>query len=339
MRFSVLIPVYNVEKYLDQCLKSVLTQDYEDFEVILVNDGSTDQSPTICRKFSAQDNRIKYFDKENEGLLLTRRFSINQAIGEYIVFLDSDDYWEQGVLSKLNKEIESSNADMICYRFRIVTDDGEPVYEDIDVFPDRTQFNKDNKEVFIKVFLGSTRLNNIWIKCVRSTIVDKDMDYRPFEDKKGEDILQSIALIRNANLILYINDVFVNYRMSPSGRGRNFKLKYIDDYNSVKQYVYSNLIDMHISDSVMDVFFIQYIERLMSHIGPMALSVKDLKSFIAECKHIENFSLYQKTSAIVPPGEISSSSRNDYINLKKHRYAFIYNYYRVKKRIKTIISH
>ena len=99
MRFSVLIPVYNVEKYLDQCLTSVLTQDYSDFEVVLVNDGSTDQSPIICQKYAESDPRVKYYDKNNEGLLLTRRYSIKRASGEYIVFLDSDDYWEPGRVS------------------------------------------------------------------------------------------------------------------------------------------------------------------------------------------------------------------------------------------------
>lgn len=339
MKFSVLIPVYNVEKYLDQCLNSVLMQDYSDFEVILVNDGSTDKSPSICREYAEKDKRIKYFDKKNEGLLLTRRFSIKQASGEYIVFLDSDDFWEQGILSKLSKEIEYTDVDMICYRFRIVNDNGDTIHEDVDLFPDRMLFNKDNKEVFMRAFLGTTRLNNIWIKCVKSTIVDRDTDYRPFEDKKGEDILQSIALIRNAKLILYLNDVFVNYRMSPSGRGRNFKLKYVDDYDSVKQYVYSNLMKMDVSDSVMNIFYTQYIERLMSHMGPIVASVKNLQSFISECKHIENFVLYQKTSKTVSPREIAFFGRSDYINIKKHRYFLIYCNHRIRNVGRKTMSH
>ena len=186
MRFSVLIPVYNVEKYLDQCLKSVLTQDFTDFEVILVNDGSTDQSPVICKSIAESDSRVKFYDKENEGLLLTRRFSIKQASGEYILFLDSDDFWEQGVLTKLNQEIEAYHVDMICYRFRIITDAGKHIKDDIGVFPDRSFFDKDNKEVFLKEFVRSSRLNNMWIKCVRSSIVDREADYSAFGDKKAK---------------------------------------------------------------------------------------------------------------------------------------------------------
>lgn len=339
MRFSILIPVYNVEKYLEQCLKSVLSQDYKDFEVILVNDGSTDQSKEICKRFAESDCRIKFFDKANEGLLLTRRFSIRQAKGEYILFLDSDDYWDQGVLSKLDKEIASSDVDMVCYRFRVVTDEGVAIYEDVNVFPNRILFSNNNKEEFIKAFIESTRLNNVWLKCVRNTIIDKDADYRRFEDKKGEDILQSIALIRNANTILYINDVFVNYRMSPSGRGRNFKLKYVDDYDIVKYHVYSNLIDMGVSKPIIDLFLKKYIERLIGFLSMIAVSVDNYESFKAECNHIKKYTLFIKASESIRCNDLKSSCRNDYTHLIKQRYYLIYYLHIIKRKIKRALSH
>lgn len=331
MRFSVLIPVYNVEKYLEQCIRSVLTQDFSDFEVILVNDGSTDQSPIICKHFAEIDSRIKYYDKKNEGLLLTRRFSIKRASGEYIVFLDSDDYWEPGILSTLNKEIETCHADLICYRYQIITDEGKIVCKDNGVFPDRSFFNQENKESFLKEFIGSSRLNVLWSKCVRSEIVDKDADYSSFGDKKGEDLLQSIALIRNAETILYLDDVFVNYRMSPSGRGRNFKIKYLYDFNAVKEHVYTNLFSMNVSDSIMDTFLRRYMESLVSFIELTAINVKGYHSFKKVCKNVEGFSLYKKFCEISPPIEIIDFRRYQYINLRKHRYIILYLFYKVKK--------
>ena len=339
MRFSILIPVYNVERYVEQCLQSVLGQDYTDFEVIIVNDGSTDESPAICKKIAEKDSRIKYYDKKNEGLLLTRRFSINKATGEYVLFLDSDDYWEPGILSKLDKEIKKSHADMICYRFKLVTDDGDFLYDDKGVFPDRSFFTTDNKEDFIREFIRSPRLNVIWSKCVRNEIIDKDADYSAFEDKKGEDLLQSVALIRNAQTILYLDDTFVNYRQTPSGRARNFKLKYIYDYNIVKEHIRTNLIDMKVSDSIMNSFYIRYIEGIVGYLGAVAAVSNNLNDFTETCRHIENFSLYQTSSDIVSSDDIAHSFRNNYINLKKHRYFMIYVYFKTKKAIKKIMVH
>ncbi len=336
MRFSVLIPVYNVEKYLNQCLTSVLKQDYSDFEVVLVNDGSTDRSSIICQRFAESDDRIKYYDKNNEGLLLTRRYSIKRASGEYIVFLDSDDYWEPGILSKLSREIESSHPDMICYRYRAVSDDGRFLYDDVGVFPDRSFFDASNKEEFLKKFIGSSRLNVLWSKCVKNTIVDKNADYSMFGDKKGEDLLQSIALVRNANTILYLDEALVNYRLSYTGRSRNFKIKHLDDFDAVKHYIYENLLDMNVSESIMGIFYKQYLESLFNYMGLIASSAKNYESFVMSCKHIESFQFYTEFSEKINPDEMSYSYRRDNNNIKQHKYYVIFCYYRIKNMLLRI---
>ncbi len=333
MRFSVLIPVYNVEKYLRQCLTSVLSQDFTDYEVILVNDGSTDQSPAICQEMAARDNRIKYFDKQNEGLLLTRRFSIKHAAGEYIVFLDSDDFWEPGVLSRLNKEIESCHADMICYRYRIITDDGKFVSNDVGVFPDRSFFDENNKETFLEAFVGSSRLNVLWSKCVKYSIIDKDFDYSPFGDKKGEDLLQSIALIRNAHTILYMDEVFVNYRLSSTGRGRNYKLKYLDDFEVVKHHIYDNLMEMQVSDIIFSLFFRRYMESLVDFLGLVVASVKNYESFKKTCMHVREFYVYKKFGEKMNPDEMKLSCRFDYHNLQNSHFFRTYVFHKTKNKL------
>ena len=337
MKFSILIPVYNVEKYLEQCLCSVTSQDFKDYEIILVNDGSTDQSALICQRLAKTDPRIRYYDKVNEGLLLTRRYSIKRALGEYILFLDSDDYWESGILSKLNQAIEEKKPDLICYRFRRITDDGKPISEDIGVFKDGTFFDSQNKEEFLTQFVKSPRLNPLWSKCVKSSIIDKDADYSRFEDKKGEDLLQSIALVRNANSILYMDDIFVNYRQTPMGRARTFKTKYIDDYNTVKKHVYSNLVDMGVSESVMDAFFVRYIEGITGYLGLLAVNSKDVHSFKEICERINNYDLYNIAINRIKVNEIQLLYRISYISMKNNNYSIIYYYYIVKKIIKKML--
>ena len=92
--FSILIPVYNVEKYVAQCLESVLSQDYDNYEIIIIIDGATDSSALICEDFAERDQRIKLVYQENKGLLIARRNLLKHVNGEYVLFLDSDDFWE-----------------------------------------------------------------------------------------------------------------------------------------------------------------------------------------------------------------------------------------------------
>lgn len=304
MRFSILVPVYNVEKYLKQCIDSVLSQDFDDYELILVNDGSTDSSPQICMEYAERDGRIHYFSKENEGLLLTRRYSVKRAQGEYVLFLDSDDYWESGLLTRVNRAIVESAADMILYRFRRIRDDGSPVLDDKDVFADKTLFDENNKEEFIKAFVSSSRLNPIWGKCVRRDIIDTDADYSAFGDKKGEDALQSIALIRNASSIYYINDVLYNYRLSASGRGRNFKLKYITDYDAVGGHVLKQLKEMRVSEDTVNLFYRNYMRGILTYLNPLVRVSKSFSEFSGHCHTIRNLPVFMEAADALKKREL-----------------------------------
>lgn len=109
MLISVIIPVYNVEKYLVKCVESVLHQTYTNIEIILVNDGSSDKSPEICDYFAAKDNRVKVIHKPNGGPSESRNTGLNLASGDYITFMDADDFWsDMGCLSKLVDEVKKT---------------------------------------------------------------------------------------------------------------------------------------------------------------------------------------------------------------------------------------
>ena len=114
--FSIIVPVYNVEDYLSQCLESILCQSFSNFELILINDGSTDSSLEICRQYLQNFHQIKLIDKENGGLSDARNKGLLAAIGDYIIFTDSDDYWVGSeVLQDLNNLIKDSNPDLIIH--------------------------------------------------------------------------------------------------------------------------------------------------------------------------------------------------------------------------------
>lgn len=114
--FSIVIPCYNSEEYLSECLESIIAQDFDQWEAIVINDASTDGSLAVASRFSAQDGRIRVLDKTmNEGLHLARKSGTALSRGEYILFLDSDDAFEKTTLHKIYSEIEQSNPDILRF--------------------------------------------------------------------------------------------------------------------------------------------------------------------------------------------------------------------------------
>lgn len=144
--FSVIIPVYNVEKYLHQCVESVLTQSFENIEVILVDDGSPDNCPAICDEFADKDSRVRVIHKQNGGLSDARNYGIRAAQGEYLLFLDSDDYWgEADALETIFGRIAqyAEPADMLMFQAQLIYPDGT-IIPDRNGFPDN--FNDMTRE-------------------------------------------------------------------------------------------------------------------------------------------------------------------------------------------------
>lgn len=126
---SVIVPVYNVEPYLAQCINSILSQSFEDFEVLLVDDGSKDKSGEICEKYVAGDSRIRVFHKENGGLSSARNFGLNRANGKYVMFIDSDDFFlENNAFSRLVRYADERELDILRFDYTAVNDRGDILY-------------------------------------------------------------------------------------------------------------------------------------------------------------------------------------------------------------------
>lgn len=129
MKISVIVPVYNVEKYIDRCIRSILNQTYQEIEILLIDDGSTDHCGEICDMYAKQDDRIIVHHKENEGLSEARNVGMRLASGMYIVFIDSDDYIEQDMLETLYYRMQKDKSDLAICNFLYVNEDGIPEKE------------------------------------------------------------------------------------------------------------------------------------------------------------------------------------------------------------------
>ena len=130
-QISVVLPVYNVEEYLRQCLDSLANQTFEDFEVICVNDGSGDSSLSILEEYASEDERFKIISQENKGLSGARNTGMDHIKGKYTIFVDSDDWLELNALEKLYNKITALDSDILMYKFRFFNQDSEQYSESV----------------------------------------------------------------------------------------------------------------------------------------------------------------------------------------------------------------
>ena len=196
-----------------QCLDSLVQQTYGDFEIILADDGSTDSSGQICNEYAQRyPNLFRVFHKKNEGLLLTRRFSLQQAKGEYILFVDSDDYVAPDLLETVDKAFAQYACDMVLYTFYRFADGDTHFTVPQIPYEDGTIFEGEKKEELYRIFALKHTFSNMWIKAVKRSAIDIDADYKPWNVSRGEDIIQTFALLDGAQRIAFIDKPLYYYR-------------------------------------------------------------------------------------------------------------------------------
>lgn len=246
MKFSILIPVYNVEKYIRECLDSVMCQTYQDFEVILVDDGSTDSSGQICDEYKKRyPEQIKVIHKENQGLISARRVGIKNAKGEFCVFVDSDDSVEPELLNTLATYLSSDiKIDILLYSFRYFRDgikaERHPVFA-----PDGTVWRGAQKQELYEKLVFTNEITSIWTKAIRTEILQHDPTQyeRYYKKNMAEDLLQSLYPLTEARSVCYTDKVLYNYRINSESISHNYSLNNVvkNDtshvYHEVKKYL------------------------------------------------------------------------------------------------------
>lgn len=175
--FSVIVPVYKTEKYLDKCVTSILTQSFENLELILVDDGSPDNCPQLCDEYALRDKRVKVIHKENGGVSSARNVGIDAARGQFIWFVDSDDYIEEFALEKLYEEQNKEYADIYIFN---VKNSNELFVGTIDDFLRKYYFN------YIVGF-------EPWNKLYRTSVIKNNRLYFDIQETIGEDLLFNLS--------------------------------------------------------------------------------------------------------------------------------------------------
>ncbi len=231
IKFSIMTPVYKVERYLPECIESVLGQTYGNFEFILVDDGSPDHSGEICDEYAKKDSRIRVFHKPNGGLMHTRRYALERAQGDYYVFLDSDDYLSLDTLETLSRYISETGVDCVIYGFEWLRPEGTSHIKCSSY--DCGRVITDKRELYNIVF-NDEAYNSLCRKCAKASCFDGRDHSRYYHIKRGEDLLQSLEIIENAGSFLFIPETLYCYRVNPAsithsdsyeGYRANFKVR------------------------------------------------------------------------------------------------------------------
>ena len=211
--FSVLVPVYNVAPYLRECVDSVLGQSYQNFELLLVDDGSTDESGAICDEYAAKDARIRVFHKENGGLISARRYAVARFSGDYCIFLDSDASLAPNALEVLAKAVDDSEADCVLYGIRW----NRPGRVEHILCPPEIcgRLHTDKRDV-LNILLNDDSFNSLCRKCVRASCFDGRDFSGFFHISRGEDRLQSVEILENARSFFFLPDELYVYRVNDS---------------------------------------------------------------------------------------------------------------------------
>ena len=294
---SVVIPVFNAEKYLEKCISSVLKQSFYDFELLLVNDGSMDRSDEICRKYAETDQRIRYFHIENSGSLKARVYGTLKAEGKYLLFCDADDFYcDEKAFEKLFRTASQYEPDIIefgfCKTFKLFKTRRMPA--DRIEFAEREEFiNTDYPKLLCSHWDESRLTTTVWDKLYKRELAAALPDTDSFAHVfMGDDIILNLYLTENCHSAVYMPDALYCYHVR-TGSSAIWKKKTMQDLNQIKEYqmLFLDTWEGKDLERVKSTLFSEIAFWLLAHIkdGIQQLSDSEMKAYIADTLELPAF--------------------------------------------------
>ena len=241
---TIVVPIYKVEKYLDRCLISIVSQSYRNMEIILVDDGSPDNCPNICDKWAQRDSRIRVVHKKNEGLGMARNTGIEHAKGDYICFFDSDDYVDSRAIEKACKCICSSNSDIVIFGVSSVNSKGEIFKSDVPKPLKRFYSGEEVQEVFLPDLIdprnSETKNKNLCLSawaCMYSMDLLRKINWRFVSERQNisEDSYSLIELYKHVRSVAILPEALYYYCENEMSLTRSYRT---DRYEKIKKFYY-----------------------------------------------------------------------------------------------------
>lgn len=296
MFFSIILPVYNVEKYLTECVNSILAQTFKDYEIILVDDGSKDNSPTICDDFAKNYSQVKVIHKENGGQSTARNTGFDAACGEYVIFLDSDDFiTDDNFFEDIYNKIQENNSDIVLYKYSKYFDNTKAL--------DKCTFSlsfaediTDSDEMLEKLVRNDAYYGMAWIKAFRrKTAVDNNIEFDT--NLVCEDMDWYFSLVLHADKISAIDKSYIAYRQREGSVTSSLKLRNLTDYIFTMEKWNKKLKEVDISErkraALLGALAKYYSNMFITYIR---VADKEKKAHIKRIKDISEILNYSMSS-------------------------------------------
>ena len=235
IKISVIVPVYNGEKYLQECLDSIINQTYENIEIVIVNDGSTDSSLSIINRYKELDSRIVVVNKENGGVSTARNEGLNTATSEWIMFVDCDDTLELNAIEVLENAIKP-DVEMIISETYYLWENGEKQRGHCKFSESKIFEGQAKRELIESIFYDNSMGKMIYIPSPFAKLYNKELldrnNIKYIQGLKyGEDGIFNLLCFKNAKKVAFINELTYNYRRNPESATKKYDPKLIENYS------------------------------------------------------------------------------------------------------------
>lgn len=336
IKLSIIIPVYNVEKYLDRCINSLINQGVNSYEIILVDDDSTDSSGEICDRWAEKNNHIRVVHKQNEGAGYARNTGIEVAKGEYLAYVDSDDYVEEGAFKKILKVMESTGADVCYFGNYDVLANGEK--KQLAQIPKKLEYIGEETYDFAKDIIAPKPNSSAFMFCgfapwsgvTRKKIVDKyEIRFPSDREVMNEDLFYNLKVALNSQKILVIPERLYYYCHNDNN---SITMSYRKDRYKAAQKTYETLLENLSQYAKNDEDIYQRVKRLF--MSNLILCLKHEfaynKKTIAAIRDICNDSTVKKIVRSYPINKLPFKQKIFFYSVRYRSSLLIYFLLRLK---------
>lgn len=312
-KVSIILPIYNVEKYLDRCMDSLLNQTLKDIEIIMVDDGSPDNCPQMCDEYAKKDNRVKVVHKKNAGLGFARNSGLDVAKGEYIAFVDSDDYVGLNMYKTLYDRAEADKCDAVFCGFRTELKQNKWVYSD-EVDADKLWRGKDVQLFMLDMIASGAGVKaerlyqmSVWHSIYkRSIIEDNHLRFVSEREVASEDIPFQVDYLSKANTVAYIKEMYYSYCLNGTSLTATLKPEKYARYKQLRACLLTKSSDAEYVSRVNRLF----IGYTRSHLYDIINSA--WKNKVAMMKDIQTDKVWKEINQSYSPVNLPFISKSIY---------------------------
>ncbi len=326
MKLSIIIPVYNAEKYIEECLESVLTCSISDMECILIDDGSIDKSPIICQKYVEKDLRIKLIRKENAGVSAARNTGLSQATGNTIMFLDADDYLDASIWEVINHYIGEYDFTAFSY-FTLNPDKSTQKVH----FPIKAEITQSLEEVHDLAFTDSC-LNTCWCKLFQKRIISEHKIQFNETLPIGEDYQFVLEYLLQCKSVILTQDCVLYYRQHDNSAMKCYNWDKRMDYTQILykfQTEYANRLGDSYLINKMNTYYFRVLTNLCRQFT-YRTSISALKKIYS---HLVTHDVFKQVMEKVEPSTLCQYKRVEYNMMKHKRIRCMAIYFKLKGKV------